>query len=188
MTSPCRRYMIYGLLACLGLASVAFAYHQYGYMQLIAAGNRAVEEKRFDTQDYARAGHYWFARQDILLTNQGILAYQAENFSRAADLFRQVSLTTQRLAVKGKALYNLGRILLELKDVERAADYFKEVLRLDPADYEAKFNLERLYHFVLLKEGNHSEAALQQAPGARDEASGNAGDSGQGRGQEQSGI
>jgi hypothetical protein len=75
-----------------------------------------------------------------------------------------------------------------LKEAERAADYFKEVLRLDPADHEAKFNLERLYHFVLLKKGDHSEATLKQAPGAENGANGNASADGQGRGQEQSGI
>jgi Ca-activated chloride channel homolog len=154
----------------------------------MAAGNQAVAEKRFDTQDYDRASQYWLAREDIVLTNQGLLAYHAKNYPRAADLFRQVSVSTQRPEVKRQALYNLGRMFLELKEVERAADFFKEVLRLDPEDHEAKFNLERLYHFVLLKEGNHSEANLKQAPGAENEANGNSGADGQGRGQEQSGI
>jgi hypothetical protein len=89
MASPCRWHLVYGLLVGIGLVSMAFAYQQYGYMQRIAAGNRAVEEKRVDTQDYNRAGQYWLARQDIVLTNQGILAYEAKNYPRAADLFRR---------------------------------------------------------------------------------------------------
>ncbi len=160
MRSRCTRNMVYSVLLCLGVACLALAYQQHHYMHLIAAGNQAVQEKRFDTQDYDQASRYWFAREDILLANQGVLAYRAENFPRAADLFRQVSQTAQNPMVEGQALYNLGRIFLELKEVERAADFFKAALRLDPNDREAKFNLERLYHFVLLKEGTHSEASL----------------------------
>ena len=188
MASPYRWHLTYGLLLGVGLVSMAFAYQQYGYMRFMAAGEQAIEEKRFDTRDYERASQYWLARQDIVLTNQGLLAYEAKNYPRAADLFRQVSVTAKQDAIKGQALYNLGRMFLELKEVERAADYFKEVLRLDPEDHEAKFNLERLYHFVLLKEGNHSEANLKQAPGANNESNGHSGADGQGRSQEQSGI
>ena len=181
------RNIVYGGLLCLGVLSLAFAYHQYRYAKLMAAGNQAVEEKRFDTRDYDRASHYWFARQDIVLANQGMLAYRAENFPRAADLFRRVSQTARNTSVESQALYNLGRIFLELKEVEQAADFFKAALRLDPNDREAKFNLERLYHFVLVRDGEHSEASLEQAPGAGEEPN-DKGNDGQGRGKPNSDI
>jgi tetratricopeptide (TPR) repeat protein len=179
--------MVYSGLLCLGVISLAFAYHQHRYAQLITAGNQAVEEKRFDTQDYDHASRYWLARQDIVLANQGMLAYRAENFPRAADLFRRVSQTARNISVESQALYNLGRIFLELKEVEQAADLFKAALRLDPSDREAKFNLERLYHFVLVKDGEHSEASLEQAPGAGEEPN-DQGDEGQGRSKPNSDI
>jgi tetratricopeptide (TPR) repeat protein len=181
------RNTVYGGLLGLGLLSLAFAYHQHRYAQLIAAGNQAVEEKRFDTQDYDHASRYWFARQDIVLANQGMLAYRAENFPRAADLFRRVSQTARNASIESQALYNLGRILLELKEIEKAADFFKAALRLDPNDREAKFNLERLYHFVLVKEGEHSEASLEQAPGVGEEPN-DQGNDGQGRSKPNSDI
>jgi tetratricopeptide (TPR) repeat protein len=181
------RHIAYGGLLCLGLLSWGFAYCQHRYAQLIATGNQAVEEKRFDTQDYDHASRYWFARQDVVLANQGMLAYRAENFPRAADLFRRVSQTARNTSIESQALYNLCRIFLELKQIEQAADFFKAALRLEPSDLEAKFNLERLYHFVLVKDGEHSEASLEQAPGAGDEPN-DQGQDGQGRGKPNSDI
>lgn len=181
------RNSAYGFLLGLGVLSLTFAYYQHRYVQLLEAGNQAVVEKRFDTQDYDRASRYWFARQDIVLANQGILAYQADNFPRAADFFRQASRAAQTSVVEGQALYNLGRIFIELKEVEQAADFFKASLRLDPTDRDAKFNLERLYRLVLIQEGDQSEVSLEQAPGAGDEPNNN-GTDGQGRGKLKSDI
>jgi Ca-activated chloride channel homolog len=182
------KYLLYSLLGVMGIACFAFALYQYRYMQLIHAGNQAVSEKRFDTQAYERASRYWFARQDILQVNQGVLAYRAQNLPRAADLFRQVSQEATSPLIAGQALYNLGRIFLDLQEVERAADFFKAALRLDPQDQAAKFNLERLYHFVLMKEGSQGEASLQQAPGVGQEQNNNPHGKGQGRGKPKSDI
>ena len=188
MNTHYTKHLLYGLLCVMSLACFTFAlYHAY-YLQLIDVGNRAVSEKRFDTQAYERASHYWLARQDILQVNQGVLAYRAQNLPRAADFFRQVSQHPTHPTIAGQALYNLGRIFLDLQEVERAADFFKAALRLDPHDRDAKFNLERLYHFVLLKEGSHSEAGLQQAPGAGQEQSDNPSGKGQGRNKPKSDI
>jgi Ca-activated chloride channel family protein len=163
------KLFVYGLVFFLGLACCGFAIQQRRYMRLIASGNQAVSEKRF-------------AREDILLVNQGVLAYKARNLPRAADFFRRVSQAAPKSPIEGKALYNLGRILLELKEAERAAEFFKAALRLDPDDREAKYNLERLYHFVLMKQGARSEAALKQAPGSRQEKGDQPSGGGHGRG------
>jgi hypothetical protein len=70
---------------------------------------------------------------------------------------------------------------VELKEAERAAHFFKAALRIDPNDHEAKYNLERLYHFVLMKKGRSGDASLEQAPGAGDNPDGHKGTNGQGR-------
>lgn len=142
----------------------------------------------FDTQDYDQASNYWLARRDILAANQGVLAYSAANYTRAAELFRQTSQHAAQPEVEEQALYNLGRVFVELKDVERAAHFFKAALRIDPNDHEAKFNLERLYHFVLMKKGRSGEASLEQAPGSGDNPDGNQGTDGQGRSKPKSDI
>ncbi len=182
------RGFVYGGIFILGIACLFFAYHQHRYVHLIRAGNEAISEKRFDSQDYDQASEYWLARRDILAANQGIQAYSASNYTRAAELFRQTSQQATQPEIEEQALYNLGRVFVELKDVERAAHFFKAALRIDPHDHEAKFNLERLYHFVLVKKGRSGEASLEQAPGAGDNPEGNQGTDGQGRSKPKSDI
>jgi Ca-activated chloride channel family protein len=164
--------IIYGLALLAGIACLGLAYHQYQYIQLITAGNRAVTENRFDTQAYDQASRFWLASEDLLHFNQGLLAYKAQHFPRAATYFRQVSQRTDRPELRTKTLYNLGIVMLELQEAEAAAELFKEALRLDPQDQEAKFNLERLYQWILRQEGQQREASLPQAPGLGQEQQG----------------
>lgn len=180
--------MIYGSVLIVGMVCLLFAYHQHRYVDLIRSGNEAILAKRLDTRDYDRASDYWLARRDILTANQGMLAYAASNYTRAAELFRQTSQHATRPEIEEQALYNLGRVFVELKDVERAAHFFKAALRIDPHDHAAKFNLERLYHFVLGQKGRSGEASLEQAPGAGDHPDNHQGTDGQGRSQPKSGI
>lgn len=183
MQSRVVKHCVHVLATLSSLALCIFAIQQYRYMHLIEAGNQAVSEQRFDTQDYDRAGSFWLARQDILLVNQAVLAYKAQNYPRAVEFLRRASQSAPQSAVKGQALYNLGRIFLELKEAERAAEFFKAALRLDPTDRESKYNLERLYHFVMMKKGQHTEASLEQAPGNGEEQ--NKGTKGKGQGRSQ---
>ena len=134
----------YGGVFIIGIACLLFAYHQHCYVRLIRSGNQAISEKRLDTQEYDQAGHYWLARRDILSVNQGMLA----------ELFRQTSQHAARPEIEEQALYNLGLVFVALQDAERAAHFFKAALRLYPNDRDAKYNLERLYHFVMVKKGN----------------------------------
>ncbi len=182
------RWAIYSGVFVIGALCLVFAYHQHRYVRLVQSGNQAISEKRFDTQDYDRASHYWLARRDILTANQGTLAYSAANFTRAAEFFRQTSQNATHPDIEQQALYNLGSIFVELKDVEQAAHFLKAALRIDPNDNESKYNLERLYHFVLVKQGRNGEASLEQAPGNGDSPDGNSGTDGQGRSKPKSDI
>jgi tetratricopeptide (TPR) repeat protein len=173
------RPLVYGFLCLCGIACVGFGAQQERYSRFLAAGKRAVLESRFDSQDYTHARHIWFASQDTLLFNQGVLAHTAGNLARATDSFRRVSYHTHSDALRMQALYNLGVVLLQLQEAEGAVELFKEALRLQPQDTDAKFVLERLYHTLQPQEGTRQagageqdakpkpdgQGALKQAPG-----------------------
>jgi tetratricopeptide (TPR) repeat protein len=163
------RGLLYSSLFLGSVACLAFAVYQQRYMHVVTAGHHAVTEQRFDDQDYERASHFWLAKRDALLFNRGVLAYKARNLPRAAEYFRLAMQGTTNPTLRMQANYNLGMVMLALEEVERAAEFFKEALRLNPHDTDTKFNLERLYHFVLRQEGDHGNAALKQAPGASED-------------------
>lgn len=182
------KYRLYALLFLGGLVCLAVASYQQHYSQLITTGHRAVAEQRFDSQDYERAGRFWFASQDRLTFNRGVLAYKAQNLPRAAQYFRQVSQDTTSPTLRVQALHNLGMVMVALKKGQGAAQMFKEALRLNPEDMRSKFHLERLYHFVLRSQGQSSEASLQQAPGTTPPQALQPGQEGEGRGKKHTGI
>jgi tetratricopeptide (TPR) repeat protein len=164
------------------------AAYQQSYTNTMAAGNRAVTEQRFDSQAYEQASRFWWAQRDTPLFNQGVLAYKAGNIPRAAEYFRQVTQRTASPTLRMQAHYNLGLAMLAMEEVEKAAEFFKIALRLDPSDRDTKFNLERLYHFVLRQEGAPGEVSLKQAPGAGQEAEQGAKGDAPGRAKPRSGI
>ena len=182
------KHVLYGLLLISGIACLTFAVYQQRYSRLVTTGHQAVSEKRFDSREYEQASQFWLARQDRLLFNRGVLAYNANNLPRAAQYFRQVSRDTTNSALRVQALHNLGRVLVSLKEADGAAQLFKEVLRLNPQDMRSKFHLERLYHFVLRAGGEHSEATLKQAPGNDSKPGQNPGKHGSGKGKSRTGI
>jgi tetratricopeptide (TPR) repeat protein len=189
MKLVCSKGALYSVVCIVGLACILFGAQQLHYTRLLAAGNQAVLEQRFDSREYERAQRSWMARHDLLLFNQGVLAFKAQNLSRAAEHFRQASQTTHNTQIRMQSLYNLGLVMLALEEVQAAAELFKEALRVDPTDNDAKFNLERLYHFVLRQESSeHGEAALEQAPGADQGSEERPMGSGQGRSKPRPGI
>jgi tetratricopeptide (TPR) repeat protein len=159
------RSVAYGCLLLSGVICIALAHQQHRYTRLLSAGHRAVVAHRFDSQDYEQASRLWFADQELLLFNQGVLAYKAGHLPRATDLFRRASQHTQNLTLRTRALYNLSIVLLQLQEVQGAGELLKEALRLDPRDKEAKFALEQLYHIVHSQGEEHREAAGTQGNG-----------------------
>jgi tetratricopeptide (TPR) repeat protein len=162
MWRPRHRYVIYGCLFLIGLLCIALAHQQHRYTRFLTAGHRAVVEQRFDSHDYKQASRLWFADQELLLFNQGVLAYKAGHLPRATDLFRRASQHAPNLTLRTRALYNLSVVLLQLQEVQGAGELLKEALRLDPRDKEAKFALEQLYHIVHSQGEEHREAADKQ--------------------------
>jgi Ca-activated chloride channel homolog len=171
--------MRYGLsigLFVLGLAFIAFGFHQQKYDHAVRDGN------------YGYALTFKFADRDILTYNMAYKAYQAKNLERAVDLYRQALTLTKSPFFASDIQFNLGVIMEQLKEAEGAAEQYKESLRLNPGNLAAKFNLERLYHLGEVKEGKEGEKSLKQAPGSNKKGDQDGQGQGQGRSGPQSGI
>ncbi len=73
--------------------------------------------------------------------NLGTVLYQKERFEKAADEFRR-SLDAADSVRRAQGYYNLGNAQVQLNDIEGAIRSYKSALRLNPADLDAKHNLE----------------------------------------------
>lgn len=161
-----------GLLA-VGLTLVAVGwYEKRGYVDLVAAGVRATEERRLDSRDFERAEGNLFAAPDLLAYNRGIRAYAAGRSAVAAGHFQEVISGSRSASLRALAYYSLGNLLALEGRAREAAEMYREALRLDPSDWDAKANLELLYAQLAVSEGEKAQAALKQAQepvGAGDE-------------------
>jgi Ca-activated chloride channel family protein len=122
-----------GIVACGGSAA-------YGY---VSDGNEAYEAGRFDEalMEYRQAAD--------LLPEDPIVAYDAGNtlhrlrrFEEATSASAFAAATTEDSALYRNATYALGSHAFERGALEAARDAFTEVLRRDPTDEDARFNLE----------------------------------------------
>lgn len=137
--------------------------------KLIRQGNRSYEKgayseaeinylKAIQSEDPSHKG----------LFNLGDALYQQDNYLEASSVFDSATLMNLEKPVKSQVYYNLGNALLKLaKDSAEMAqqalpasiESYKQSLRLNPDDHEAKYNLA--YAQNLLKEQQQQQQQQQ---------------------------
>ena len=113
-----------------------------GWSQAIKRGNAHYKAEAYD----AALEAYQSAAEDrpedaISRYNLGTALYQKKQFEKASDEFRR-SLDAADPVHQAQGYYNLGNTQVQLNDIEGAIRSYKSALRLNPADLDAKHNLE----------------------------------------------
>ena len=162
-----RLIRIYGLIVgCLCLSYGI--YLKVSYSDPIREAVDAIEHTRLDQQSLEHAEKSLFPSEELITYNMGVRAYRANNFEKASEHFYSVILKSRDSSKKHLAYYNLGNILVHLELPQKAAEMYREALRLDPKDWESKYNLERLYVFYPTAFPDQKEnASLDPEPGNR---------------------
>jgi Ca-activated chloride channel family protein len=107
-------------------------------------GNRLYEEGRFEEahQRYLE-GLAAAPESGVLRYNAGNALYRSDDYQRAMEAYQR-AIETGDPALASSAWYNLGNAMYRQQQLEPALEAYKEALRLDPADVDAKHNLERV--------------------------------------------
>jgi tetratricopeptide (TPR) repeat protein len=150
-------------------------YQKRGYLDLMASGARATQEARFDNLDFERAERNLFGAKDLIAYNRGVRATAAGRFAAAAGHFQEVISQSQSSILRAKAYYNLGNLLVLRGNPKEAAEMYREALRLDPSDWEAKSNLEILYAQVPGEERANASLTQAREPGEPGDETGRSG-------------
>ena len=136
-----RSIVLVGLTALVCLAMPELAPAQPG-RGAVAAGNRLYEEGRYEEahEQYLEALRE-APDSPIVSFNDGNTLYRTEELQRAMESYRQ-AVESGDPAVEGQAWYNLGNALYKQQQLEPALEAYKEALRRNPADTDAKHNVE----------------------------------------------
>lgn len=73
--------------------------------------------------------------------NLGLALLMQQKKTEAHDLFKVATRTATTPKLKNKAYYNAGVALQNAEKLDEAIEAYKEALRLDPKDEEARYNL-----------------------------------------------
>ncbi len=125
------------LLTSLGLEGIA----QSGN-SLIREGNKKYEEGKFQDAevDYRKALEKEASSINGTF-NLGDAIYQQENFTESAKVFSEITEKYADEQIRAEAFHNLGNSLLKKNKYSESIEAFKNALRLNPGDYDTKYNL-----------------------------------------------
>lgn len=74
--------------------------------------------------------------------NRGCADYQAGDYKGAMAAFSSVLRRAEGKEIRFRAAYNLGNAAFKQGDAASAADYYRQALRIDPEQADARYNLE----------------------------------------------
>ena len=79
----------------------------------------------------------------LIRFNEGNALYQNQEFERALEAYRDAIEAGDTALAQG-AWYNLGNSLFRQQQLDASLEAYKQALRINPADTDAKHNLERV--------------------------------------------
>lgn len=106
-------------------------------------GNRLFKKKEYGAalEKYKKAQ----VKDPRIMTidyNMGCAKYEVDSLENAMQLFTKIISSLESDKLKQKACYNMGNVLFKSGNLEASIETYKQALRLNPDDVDAKINLE----------------------------------------------
>jgi tetratricopeptide (TPR) repeat protein len=153
------------VLLLAGIATLGATACSDGEAKANNQGNDAFEQQEYD--DALDAYEKAKSRSSELAEphyNSGNVYYRQEAYEDAAASYDRAMIDADpKLAQDG--IFNLGNALFQSDEVESAIDSYKEALRIDPGDQDAKHNLE----LALRRLEQVEQEQARQQPGQQSE-------------------
>jgi tetratricopeptide (TPR) repeat protein len=110
----------------------------------IQKGNELYKEKKYSEAESAYDGV--IAKDPSSTTakiNKANAQYRGNKTTEAIKTLDELSANNEEKEIKARAFYNKGAILSSQKKLEESVDAYKEALRKDPSDKQARENLQK---------------------------------------------
>ena len=128
---------------------------------LIRKGNKLYEQKKFSGAEVQyRKAQAKNPKYEKSTFNLGDAVYQEKNYKGAENFFKNLVQKTKTPGYKANAWYNLGNTFMQQKQYERSIGSYIQSLKQQPADMDAKYNLE--YARKMLKKQKQQKKKQKQ--------------------------
>lgn len=161
------RYLLY--IICIFAAATASA-QKYPERGLVRKGNRAYDKGRYERsiERYERAlgvsPDNYEATYDL-----GNALFRAERYDKAAEMLGKAAADTLRTPEeRAEAWFNLGNAQLAQQKLQDALESYKNSLRMNPADEQAKYNYVYVKRLLQQQEQNQDQNQNQDQQGGGD--------------------
>jgi tetratricopeptide (TPR) repeat protein len=128
----------------------------------IRNGNKFYKQKQYDKAlpEYQKAMQL-NPKNPVPAFNTGNVLFRNEKYTEAQQGFENAISEASSDSFKANAFYNNGLALSKQKKLEESIEAWKNTLRLNPADNDARFNLEKALS-ELKKQNEQKEQKKQQ--------------------------
>lgn len=158
-----RRLWLTMAVAIVAAAATGEVHAQAGRAET-REGNRLYEEGRFaEAHEKYLEALLEAPDSPVIRFNDGNALYRGEDYESALESFR-AAVESGDPELAAAAWYNLGNTLYRQGALPESLEAFKQALRADPADSDAKHNLERV-----LEQMQEQQQQQQQGDGENDE-------------------
>ena len=114
------------------------------FSEKIRKGNEEYRKGNYEgALDFFKGAEVINPDSPVVKYNLGNAYYKLDDYETAAAQYQR-GLVTKDDKIKSKLYYNLGNTRYRLGKVDEAIDYYKETLRLNPDDDDARHNLQYL--------------------------------------------
>ena len=144
-------------IGCLFTASIAFS-QKDAAEKALQSGNEFYKQQKFvqAAQEYTKAVEA-DPQNEVAKFNLANALYKQDRKVDAVQVYAEIARTDD-VAMRSKAWYNKGVILTNQKNLEESIEAYKNALRNDPNDTEARENLQK----ALLELKNKKEEKKKQ--------------------------
>ena len=146
------RRIAWGILVLIGLGVESAWAQRYPERRVLRSGN-----KLYEKEQYAEAETQYRKAQDMNPTyelfNLADVLYKQKRYEEALNILKQIARDDVAGMHAPDAYYNLGNTYFQMKKLPEAAEAYKNTLRRNPNDEEARYNLA--YVLELMKQNNN---------------------------------
>ncbi|MBI9037473.1 MAG: tetratricopeptide repeat protein [Bacteroidales bacterium] len=156
----------------LTIAYIILVFSIQGFTQkenaLIREGNKLYDEKKFPEAEIEYRKSLEVAPKSFKGNfNLADALYEQKNYEEALKMFNEIASQKTSKNVKAEAYHNLGNTFLDMQELEKSIEAYKNALRNNPNDKETKYNLE--YAKQLLKKQQQQQQQQDQNKDNKDQ-------------------
>ena len=157
------------LILLLSFLSIAAQAQLFPERKHIRSGNRAYERKNYVESEEAYHRALEKNPQSYAAgTNLAGALYKQERYGEADTLYRRHATLAASSEEAAASAYNIGNAQFQQRELEKALESYKQSLRLNPNDQEAKFNLAYVKK-MLQKDQNQNQQDQQNQDNQQDQ-------------------